>query len=190
VWVIKGVAAHESGFNPLAVKVEAPRDTLPPTPDFPKGGDESRGLMQVLVRSARNYGFAGDKDGLYNPDVSVDLGTRILRDNLARANNRLDIALAAYNGGWSSASHDDPRRISGPSSPFLNQDYVDTVLRYANYFRTTYPATQRTGVAVKVGPGPNPWLVVGGIALLVGALLYYKHEWTSGARGHRAPVHA
>jgi soluble lytic murein transglycosylase-like protein len=170
IWAIKGLIAHESGFNPLAVKVEVPRPSLPPTPDFPKGGDESRGLTQTLVRTARSYNFAGDKDGLYNPDVSIDIGTRVLRDNLQRAKGRLDIALAAYNGGWSNASEGDARRVNGPDSPFTNQDYVDRVLSYADYFRTTYPATQRSGsLPVKVGPGVNPWIVVGGVVLLLGA---------------------
>lgn len=184
-WLIKGVIAHESGFNPLALRKESARDTLPPTPDFPQGGDESRGLMQVLVRTARLLNFAGDKDGLYNPSVNVDLGTRLLRDNLIRAGGKLDVALAAYNGGWAGAGSTDARRVGGPGSAFRNQDYVDRVLEYANYFRDKDPSGPtgqekdqygRVGVAIATPGALNPWIIIGGVVLLIGAYALYQHS--------------
>lgn len=192
-WLIKSVIGAESGFNPLAVKREDPRDTLPPTPDFPKGGDESRGLMQVLVRTARALNFAGDKDGLYNPSVNIDLGTRLLRDNLIRSGGKLDVALSAYNGGWAGAGSTDGRRVAGPGSPFTNQDYVDRVLQYANYFRSKDPSGPtgqekdqygRVGVAITGGGGMNPMWVLGVLVVVSGVVWYMKAQ-RSGRRSRR-----
>lgn len=133
--LLKGLIATESGFDPTARRVEAARDSLPPTADHPAGGDESRGLMQILVRNARALGYRGAIAGLDVPSVNLALGTRLLANNLRRARSllpkasvdvQLSAALAAYNGGW--------RGNMAP--PFRNQAYVDRVRRNAQYFET------------------------------------------------------
>lgn len=178
--LVKAVIAHESGFNPLAIRKEAPRPTLPPTPDYPNGGDESRGLMQLLVRTARALGYAGPPDGLYKPDVNIVLGVRLLAENLARAQGKVDVALSAYNGGWSSARANDARRVGGPDSPFVNQDYVDRVLSYADYFKGLEPPTHDTpppsSVAIIWPKEISPYLIVGGVAVLVGVAWWLTHR--------------
>jgi hypothetical protein len=141
--LIKAVIGLESEYNPRAVRAEAPRASLPPTPDFPQGGDMSVGLMQLLVRTARllRYtGPVGDKQlltGLYDPATNVHLGTLLLRDNVNTAKAYglgVDAAISAYNGGWRPAlGYGKPL----PSGLFANQAYVNVVLKNMAYFGAT-----------------------------------------------------
>jgi soluble lytic murein transglycosylase-like protein len=189
VSLLKAVIAQESAFNPRAVRNEAPRDSLPPTPDFPAGGDQSRGLMQLLVRTARALGYQGPPDGLYDPALNIALGAQLLRQNLDRAGGAVDIALSAYNGGWSSVRPNDGKRVSNTlPSPFINQNYVDRVLAFEKYFRegTSGPPAVQSG-----GGGGGGLILPGGITfypslltiLLVGLLLA---ALAGNARGARA----
>lgn len=182
--LIKGIIAHESSFNPLASLKEAPRDSLPPTPDHPKGGDESRGLMQVLARTARGLGYTGSLDGLYDPALSIELGTHLLSNILRQAKGDIPVTLSAYNGGFSKVRPNDGKRVSDTlPSPFINQAYVDLVLSYVDYFRKKEAAheagpgdfTDVTGgsstTPTKPGGGIPPWvlllLLFGGLAFVV-----------------------
>lgn len=134
--IVKGVMAHESGFNPLAMKLEAPRPSLPPTGDHPKGGDESRGLLQLLARTARALDYTGPLDGLYQPALNIELGTRLLANTLRQARGNIAAALSAYNGGFSKVRpYDGKRTTNDPASPYINQDYVNIVSRYIAYFQ-------------------------------------------------------
>lgn len=147
VAVIKAVIAHESGFNPRAKRAEAPRSSLPPTPDHPAGGDESRGLMQLLIRTARLLGYKGHPDGLYDPATSIELGTRLLADNLRSAERRgggLPDALSQYNGGYRPTLGFGKRKADGK---FGNQPYVDRITGYVKYFNpiTSTPPTNAPG---------------------------------------------
>jgi soluble lytic murein transglycosylase-like protein len=189
VSLLKAVIAQESAFNPRAVRNEAPRDSLPPTPDFPAGGDQSRGLMQLLVRTARALGYQGPPDGLYDPALNIALGAQLLRQNLDRAGGAVDVALSAYNGGWSSVRPNDGKRVSNTlPSLFINQNYVDRVLAFERYFRegTSGPPAVQSG-----GGGGGGLVLPGGITfypnlltiLLVGLLLA---ALAGNARGARA----
>ena len=124
--LLKAVCATESGFNPRAYREEPARASLPPTPDFPQGGDASFGLMQVLARTARSLGYAGTLDGLFDAATSLDLGAKYLGQQLRRYNGSVPDAAAAYNAG--SARHTT-------SSTYINQAYVDKVLANLNYFQ-------------------------------------------------------
>ncbi|MBO5779717.1 MAG: transglycosylase SLT domain-containing protein [Muribaculaceae bacterium] len=64
----------------------------------------ARGLMQIMPRTAQNYGF--DPDSLANPEISVQVAAKIFSDlnrMLSRRvhdeNERLKFVLAAYNCG-------------------------------------------------------------------------------------------
>lgn len=160
VALIKAVIAAESGFNSLASRKEPPKASLPPTPDFPAGGDESRGLMQLLVRTARALGFTGDPIGLYNAATNIDLGTRLLADNLRRSGGNLDAAISAYNGGFSSVQPNDGKRTGDAGTPFINQAYVDRVKSYIKYFQS---AAGSSTPAPKVPTGTEP---VGGLVAI------------------------
>jgi soluble lytic murein transglycosylase-like protein len=60
--------------------------------------------MQVLPGTAERYGVAADRrrsvaDKLHDPALNVRIGTRYLRDLLARFDGDVALALAAYNAG-------------------------------------------------------------------------------------------
>lgn len=76
--LIHCVIAVESNFDPKAVS--------------PKN---ARGLMQLLPQTAARFGV---KD-IFDPEENVNAGSRYLHDLLARYNNNLTLALAAYNAG-------------------------------------------------------------------------------------------
>lgn len=156
--LIKATIAAESAFNPHAYRAEAPRPSLPPTPDFPQGGDASFGLMQVLSRTARGLGYLGPLDGLYDPATSIDLGTKYLSQQQRRYQGAVSDTVSSYNAG-------SVRMVSGRYS---NQSYVDRVLGYLDYFRqweaqkggagaAGTPASFPAGAPDSgAGPGPDP----------------------------------
>lgn len=138
--LIKAIISLESEFLATATRAEAARASLPPTPDFPQGGDMSIGLMQLLVRTARTLGYTGDVGakagltGLFDPSTNVHLGTLLLRDNVNEAARRglgVDAAISAYNGGWR------PSLGFGgllPNGQFANEAYVKVVFERLAYF--------------------------------------------------------
>ena len=93
--LVKAVIAVESAFDPLA-----------------RSAKGAIGLMQVIPETGARYGAAGDErrsiaDKLLEPATNVRIGTRYLRDLLARFDD-LALALAAYNAGEGAiAVHDN-----------------------------------------------------------------------------------
>lgn len=139
--IIKGVIGQESNFIPTAYRFEPyispttgkPRVWLGPTPDFPQGGDASFGLMQMLVRTARLFGFTGPKEDLYDPATNVDLGTHYLSNLITKytaLGKPLQNALSEYNGGSGSTFGGAPA-----GGPFTNQAYVNNVMSNISYFQ-------------------------------------------------------
>ncbi|MCQ9379968.1 lytic transglycosylase domain-containing protein [Methyloversatilis sp. XJ19-49] len=76
--LLNAVIAVESAYNPKAVS--------------PKG---AAGLMQLMPDTARRYGVT-DR---FDPDQNLLGGALYLRDLMARFDNQLELALAAYNAG-------------------------------------------------------------------------------------------
>ncbi len=107
--LIKAVIAQESGFDPYAVRLE------------PKLQDASRGLMQVLLRTAQWLGYAGPPSGLFDPETNLLWGSKYLAWQLGRYGGSAADAAAAYNAGTAT-------RDAGGA--YSNQAYVDKVLHY------------------------------------------------------------
>lgn len=127
--IIKAVIGAESAFNPKAYRAE------------PAINDASRGLMQLLEKTAASLGFNRDMEQLYDPLLNINLGAQLLAENYkhaaaahpdAAAGTLWEIALSAYNAGWSRERANDAKRDR--SGAFVNQAYVDKVLRLAHYF--------------------------------------------------------
>lgn len=151
--LLKAVIAAESAFNPRALRTEAPRPSLPPTLDFPLGGDASIGLMQLLVRTARGLGFNGSIEELYDPFINTRLGARLLRQNLDRTGGNIPSALSAYNGGWRpSLGFGTPL----PNGQYGNQAYVTRILGYYDYFMLQ-DTTPLPGAGGEGGSVPAPF---------------------------------
>jgi hypothetical protein len=71
----------------------------------------SFGLLQLMFTTAYGLGYRGDGEGLYDPTVNVQLGTKLLRQNLDYVIAKkfvekfpwlspLQVALCLYNGGY------------------------------------------------------------------------------------------
>ena len=150
---------------PYAATVEtiAQREGLPPALVFAvihqesgfdsraKSRSGARGLMQLMPATgrglARQLGLPYSLEKLFEPEYSVRLGTRYLRQVLQMFDGREELALASYNGG--------PGRISGlwrragpqpELDAFLegltieeSKNYVKRTLVLADGYRSLYP---------------------------------------------------
>jgi soluble lytic murein transglycosylase len=133
--LIAGIIRQESAFDPRATS--------------PVG---ARGLMQLMPPTAREVsqkvGVPYQPEGLYDPALSVRLGSTYFRELLDRFDGNVELALAGYNGG--------PNRIqrlwkeSGPDAElddFLetlyldeSRNYVKRILVLADSYRQLYPS--------------------------------------------------
>lgn len=109
--LLQALIATESGFDANAV---SPRGAI--------------GLMQVMPPTAEQYGVVGDarqpiEKRLTDPRTNLQAGTRYLRHLLDLFDNRLELALAAYNAGVSAVQR------AGQQVPNIRetQNYVRTV---------------------------------------------------------------
>lgn len=162
--LVRGVIAAESSFNPTAIRGE------------PQLKDASRGLMQLTMTTARGLGYYGTPDNLFIPAVNIYYGTKLLAQLYSKL-GRWDGVLSAYNGGIRPqfgfgvpatrfirgvCLEHDPltgrcrRAVDVPPGRFANQDYVDRVRRWWQYYG---------GGAVKGGAGLALGLAVGAVAL-------------------------
>jgi hypothetical protein len=115
--LLKAMIAKESGFNPTAFRPE------------PSIGDASRGLAQVLYKTATWLGYRGDPDGLFDPAVSLEYGAKYLAYQAGRyaGSATFDGDLyASYNAG-------SVRRTA--TGAYINQAVVDVFLRYLAAYR-------------------------------------------------------
>ena len=148
-YLVAGLIRQESEFNPRA-----------------RSRAGARGLMQIMPATgrglARRLGIQPFSTGqLYQPELSLRLGTFHLKQVFDRYPNELEISLAAYNAGEHRAAKwiqwgdfDEPGKFV-ETIPFTEtRGYVQSVLRNADIYRRLYggDAPQRPSVA-HVGDG-------------------------------------
>jgi soluble lytic murein transglycosylase-like protein len=140
--------ARSSGLDPALVRaVIAVESAFDPHALSDKG---AVGLMQVLPDTGARYGVRADgkrstAEKLRDPATNLRVGTRYLRDLLARFGNDVSLALAAYNAGEGAvATHGN--RIP----PFAEtRDYVRLVRALYAVYRPARPSPDRARI---VGP--------------------------------------
>lgn len=132
--LVQAMIATESGFKPSAYREE------------PSINDASRGLMQILLKTARGVGFTGAADQLYDPAINIRYGVKHLA-GLVKAKSDVWAAVSAYNNGngkraTSTVTVCDARDAAGrcvrshvaKAGEFFNQPYVDKVKGFYSYF--------------------------------------------------------
>jgi len=134
---IKAIIGTESSFNPNAYRAE------------PSIGDASRGLMQILEKTARGLGFAGPVEDLLNPAVNIDLGARLVRQLMDRFGDDFRDIYSAYN--------------SGSPSRWLSSAEVAANVKRAEEWLGKIASGDYGEVAVTAGPA----LLLAGIAFYV-----------------------
>ena len=117
--LILAVAHMESGGDPDAFRVE------------PALADASFGLMQVLLGTARGLGFTGPPKALFEPAVSIELGTRDLVGGIKDYGTAY-LALIDYNGGPRAVWYYTHGWRRGPAVHYANVVY--------NFLRPSYEA--------------------------------------------------
>lgn len=133
-------SARSTGLDPaLVTAVVAVESAFEPRAVSDKG---ALGLMQILPETGARYGLRADAHGsmadkLFDPAANLRVGTRYLRDLLARFEDDLPLALAAYNAGEGAVTM-HANRIP----PFAEtRDYVVLVRALYAVYRETPPAS-------------------------------------------------
>lgn len=84
--LLEGLCFHESGHNPAAVHLD-------------DGGENSIGLCQLHLSTAKWLGYKGKEKGLLDPAINTYYAAKFLRYQLNRYGNITIKAIAAYNAG-------------------------------------------------------------------------------------------
>ena len=85
------------------------------------------GLMQLMPETAKRYGVSNRR----NPSANVNGGTRYLRDLLKMFDNKLELALAAYNAGEGAV-----KEHGNKVPPYKEtRNYVKKVIAYYREYR-------------------------------------------------------
>lgn len=134
VEAVKAVCMVESAWNEWAYRYEPQYkwlvgEQLNMTASERIGQQISWGLMQVMGGVAREHGFTGTFPELCGPFIGLKYGMLHLRKYYAKYQNWPD-TLASYNAG-------SPRK--NEPGQYLNQGYVDRVLKFWNQYERQVP---------------------------------------------------
>jgi len=122
---IKATIGVESGFNPMALNTSDPGFAW--------------GLMQMIPATAKGLGYTGLMSALRtDPALAIDLGAKLLGQNLIRTGGAVADSASAYNGGFRPSLGFGQPRADGT---YANQAYVTKILDAFRYFGgSTAPA--------------------------------------------------
>jgi len=131
--LVAGIIRQESAFDPRATS--------------PVG---ARGLMQLMPGTAKEMISRLDasypEDGLYDPELSIQLGTAYFARLLKMFDGNVELALAGYNGGpnrirrmWNEAGTELDDFVENMDLD-ESRDYVKRILVLADSYRQLYPA--------------------------------------------------
>lgn len=131
---VKAVCLQESAFNEWAVRYEPSFKWLVGMPDTLTATERtcqmiSWGLMQVMGAVAREHGFTNPLPKLCDPYTGLRYGMLHVRKFYDKYQNWPD-TLSSYNAG-------SPRKNT--EGKYLNQQYVDSVLRHWAKFEKQIP---------------------------------------------------
>jgi soluble lytic murein transglycosylase-like protein len=131
--LVFGIIHQESGFDPAA-----------------KSRSGARGLMQIMPATgkevARRLGMSFTTQRLFEPEYSLRLGTTYFHQMLGIFDNRLELALAGYNGGpgrigrlWREPqTQGEVDRFLEGLSIVESRNYVKRILVLAESYRSLY----------------------------------------------------
>lgn len=121
-FLVAAVCKQESSFVPTATRFEkgflkwlkGRKETVKSKGFWPE--DEERewdnratswGLMQVLGEVLREFGFIGEFEELFEPDMGIEWGCKILSAYKKQCNGKVLASLLRYNGGGRPAYADE-----------------------------------------------------------------------------------
>jgi soluble lytic murein transglycosylase-like protein len=157
--LIKATIAQESSFKPDAYREE------------PTIGDASTGLMQLLNRTAKALGYTGPPEGLKDPATNIGFGVKLISQNIKQAQGNVDVAISAYNAGFSSIRPNDAKRDKDGN--IVNQSYVNKVKTYYAYFKGAITSTEVQVAQVQQTVSDNITLIGIAGALIIGAGIWF-----------------
>lgn len=142
------IRAHikaESNWSPSASRYE------------PHLNDYSFGLMQVLLRTAREQSGNAKltTEQLLDPQTNIDIGTKYVAYQLKRYKGNIKDAISAYNAG-------SAKKVAVDT--YSNQAYVDKVHRYYTLYKIEQSVKQSASLLVPV------------LGLFVLGFIYFKFK--------------
>jgi soluble lytic murein transglycosylase len=154
--------ASDEGLDPALVAALVCQESTFDAGAVSRAG--ARGLMQVIPSTGRSLarilGVKYRKQALHDPAMSLDFGTRYLRQMVDRFDGRVERALAAYNAGphrvdaWTSARPEIAAEEFIESIPFTEtRHYVMTVLTNQVHYRRLYTLGSGAGASSGGAPG-------------------------------------
>lgn len=161
--LVKAIIGAESSFTPTAIRQEV------------KINDASRGLMQILYRTAKSVGYTGTADGLFDPRTNITYGVKFLSDLLRAKSGDTWAAVSAYNNGNGKRATTTTtvclerdqttgkcvRSFTAKPGEFFNQPYVDKVRTIYAYFTgqsKPLPGSATTGGIALAWLGAGIWI--------------------------------
>ncbi len=159
-WNLIGSAAGRNELNPMLVAALIRQESLF-NPEA-RSVSDARGLMQLLPSTAQRYataaGVTPSPIDLYDPNVSVQIGTTYLRQLFVMFNGDMFKAVAAYNGGeqavagWTAKYPGDDDQFVENIGFRETRDYVKKVIGGLREYHLLY---QHPTSAAANSPAPN-----------------------------------